>query len=82
MPTINRQAVISCSLILIGSFLLIYGVFFHSTIVLPQNDKDSTTLLLLESAIIKDAIVGGLQFDETGRIKRTYMGKPPEACPT
>jgi hypothetical protein len=78
----NRQAIISYSLILIGGFLFIYGVFFHSTIVLPQKDNDSTALLLSESAIIRDAIVGGLRLEETGRIKRTYTGKPPQACPT
>ena len=80
--TMNRQFVISCSLILVGIFLFIYGVFFHTTSVLPQKDNGSVVLRQSESAIIRDAIVGGLRLDEAGRIKRTYTGKPPQACPT
>ncbi len=82
MLAMNRQSVISCLLILIGISLFIYGVFFNLTSVLAQKDDDSTILLLSESAVIKDVTVGGLRFDERGRIKRTYTGKPPEACPT
>jgi hypothetical protein len=82
MPAMNRQTVISCSLILIGLLLSIYGAFFHTTGVLPQNDAGSAASLQSEFAIIKDATVGGLKLDETGRIKQTYTGKPPQACPT
>jgi hypothetical protein len=82
VPTMNRQSVISCLLILIGISLFIYGVFFNLTSVLAEKDDDSTVLLLSESVVIKDVTIGGLRFDEMGRIKRTYTGKPPEACPT
>ena len=82
MPITNKQSVISCLLILIGISLFIYGTFFHSTSVLAQKDDDPTVLLLSEFAVIRDVTVGGLRFDEAGRIKRTYTGKPPEACPT
>jgi len=82
VPTTNRQSVISCLLILIGIFLFVYGAFFNLTSVLAQKDDDSTILLLPEFAVIRDVTVGGLRFDEMGRIKRTYTGKPPEACPT
>ena len=82
MPTMNRQSVVSWLLILIGISLFIYGVFFNLTSVLAEKDDDPTVLLLSESVVIKDVTIGGLRFDEAGRIKRTYPGKPPQACPT
>ena len=69
-------------LVLLGAALLAYGAFFHSTTVLPQQGGDSAVLAKSEPALIKEASVGGVTRDESGKIKQTYTGQAPAACPT
>lgn len=69
-------------LLLLGAALLAYGAFFHSTNVLPQQGGDSAALAKSEPALMKEASVGGVTRDESGRIKQTYTGQAPAACPT
>jgi len=66
----------------LGAALFAYGAFFHSTNVLPQQGGDSAVVAKSEPALIKDASVGGVTRDESGRIKQTYTGQAPAACPT
>ena len=69
-------------LLLLGAALLAYGAFFHSANVLPQQGDESTAVARSEPALIKEASVGGVTRDESGKIKQTYTGEAPAACPT
>ncbi len=69
-------------LILLGVALLTYGAFFHSTNVSPEQEDGSPALAKSEPALIKEVSVGGVKRDESGKIKQTYTGKAPKACPT
>lgn len=69
-------------LILLGVALLTYGAFFHSTNVSPEQEDGSPALARSEPALVKEASVGGVKRDESGKIKQTYTGKAPKACPT
>jgi hypothetical protein len=82
MITNKTKIVIFCLLILLGVVLLAYGVFFHSTDVLPQQDDGSPVFARSEPALIKEASIGGVTRDTSGKIKQTYTGKAPEACAT
>ncbi len=93
----NKRLIFSILLVPAAVAALVYGIIFHSTIILAQSsdevEEDSpheTTqhiaewldLDLREPAIIRDVTVGGLVRLDSGAIKRTYSGKPPSACPT
>jgi hypothetical protein len=80
--TKKTTIIIFCLLILLGAALLAYGAFFHSTNVLPQQGGESAAFAKSEPALMKEASVGGVTRDESGRIKQTYTGKAPAACPT
>ena len=80
--TRKTKILIVCLLILLGTVLLAYGAVLHSTDVLPQHDDGSEILAKSEPALIKDASVGGVTRDTSGKIKQTYTGKAPEACAT
>jgi hypothetical protein len=80
--TDKTKIIILCLLILLGAVLLAYGAFFHSTDVLPQQDDGSAILAKSEFALIKEASIGGVTRDKSGKIRQTYTGKPPEDCPT
>lgn len=69
-------------LVLLGVALLAYGVFSHPTNVLPQQGGDSDAIVKSEPALMKDASVGGVTRDDSGKIKQTYTGEAPAACPT
>jgi len=78
----NTKIFVFSILFLLGAVLITYGAVFHSTNVLPQKDDGSPAFAKSEPALIKDASVGGLIRDESGKIKQTYTGKPPKVCPT
>ena len=82
MLTRNRKIIAFFLLILLGVVLITYGAVFHSTNVLPQNDDGSPAIAKSEPALIKEASVSGVKRDESGKIKQTYTGQSPEACPT
>jgi len=82
MATKNTKIIIFCLLILLGTALLGYGAFVHSADVLPQHQDGSAVLAKSEPALIKEASIGGVTRDESGKIKQTYTGKPPEECAT
>ena len=69
-------------LVLLGAALLAYGAFFHPTNVLPQQGGDSDAIVKSEPALMKEASVGGVTRDDSGKIKQTYTGEAPAACPT
>jgi len=82
----NRKikALAFCVLVLLGVVLLIYGAFFHSTIVSAQQQGEATVLAKSEPNLIKEVSVGGVTRDDSGKIKQTYeVGEEaPKACPT
>ena len=82
MITKNSKILIFSLLVLFGAALLAYGVFFHSTNVSAQQQDDPTIVAKSEPALIKEASIGGVKRDESGKIKQTYTGKAPEACAT
>jgi len=82
MITKNTKIFIFGLLVILGAALLTYGVFFHSTNVSAQQQDDPTIVAKSEPALIKEASVGGVTLDESGNIKQTYTGKPPEECST
>jgi len=80
--TKKSKIIAFCVLIVLGAALLAYGALLHSTNVLPQQGGDSAALAKSEPALMKEASVGGVTRDESGKIKQTYTGEAPEACPT
>jgi hypothetical protein len=76
----NRKIFIAC-LILTGALLLAWSLLFGAREVFPQH-TDSPTTFEPESAFIRDVTVGGIIRDQYGKIRKTYTGKPPKACPT
>ncbi len=82
MLTKNKKIIVFFMLILLGAVLITYGAVFHSTNVLPQNDDGSPAVAKSEPALIKEASVGGVTRDESGKIKQTYTGEAPEECET
>jgi hypothetical protein len=78
----KAKIIILCLLILLGAALLAYGALFHSTDVLPQHDDGFPVFARSEPALIKEASVGGVTRDTSGKIKQTYTGKAPKACAT
>ena len=70
--------------ILLGVALFSYGEFFHSTEVTAEAADGPVTLSKSERALVKDASVGGVARDESGKIRQTYKQgeKPPETCST
>ena len=82
MSTKNKKIIVFFLLILFGAVLITYGAVFHSTDVLPQKDDGSPAVAKSEPALIKEASVGGVQRDESGKIKQTYTGQSPKACST
>ena len=70
--------------ILLGVALLSYGAFLHSTDITVQAQDHTLTVTKSEPALVKDASVGGVTRDKSGKIKQTYDKgeKPPETCST
>ena len=82
MTNTNTRILIFGLLVLFGAALLAYGALLHSEQVLPQQGDDSTAVAKSEPALIKEASIGGVTRDVSGKIKQTYTGKAPEACST
>ncbi|MHC4146026.1 MAG: hypothetical protein ACYSUD_14735 [Planctomycetota bacterium] len=82
MMTRKIKITIFCLLILFGAVLLSYGGLLHSADVFPQHQDGSPAVAKSEPALIKEASVGGLKRDTSGKIKQTYTGKAPKACAT
>ncbi len=76
--TNKTRIIVFGMLVLLGVVLLGYGTFVHSADVLPEKEDGSPALARSEPALIKDASVGGVRRDETGRIKQPYTGSAPK----
>jgi hypothetical protein len=82
MLTKKTKIIIFCLLISLGVIVLAYGAFFHSITVTTKVEGGSVSITKSEPALVKEASVGGVARDKSGKIKQTYTGKAPEACPT
>ncbi len=80
--TKKTKTIVFCVLNLLGTVLLGYGAFVHSADVLPQKEDGSPAVAKSEPALIKEASVGGVRRDESGKIKQTYTGAAPKECAT
>ena len=77
----NRQFVFGCLLVL-GVAILSYGAFFSAGVVFPKDKTSAAAVLEPEFSLIREVTIGGIKRDEYGRMRKTYTGKPPQACPT
>jgi hypothetical protein len=69
-------------LILLGIVMLGYGAFLHSAEVWPQKEDGSPAVSRSEPTLVKEASIGGIRLDESGKIKQTYTGAAPKECAT
>ena len=76
------KIVVFCVLILLGVVMLGYGVFMHSADVWPQKEDGSPAVTRSEPALVQEASVGGMELDESEKIKQTYTGAAPKECAT
>ena len=81
MPVGKVRIAIFGALVLLGLSLLVFGGFFHTADVSPQDDSGPVTVKS-EPNLVKEVSVSGLERDSSGKLKQTYTGKPPEACST
>ncbi len=64
----------------LGVGLMAFGLKFHIQPVFSEdNDKGLATP---ETRLMQEVSIGGLERDPDGRLRQTYTGKPPQACPT
>ena len=82
MITKKTKIILFCLLILLGAAVLAYGAFFHSIKVTTTVEGGSVAVTKSEPALIKEASVGGVARDKSGKVKQTYTGKSPKACST
>jgi len=82
MLTKKTKVIIFGLLILFGVALLTYGAFFHSIKVTTKVEGGSVSITKSEPALVKDASVGGVARDKSGKVKQTYTGESPKACST
>jgi len=82
MLTRKTKIILFCLLILFGVALFTYGAFFHSTEITTRVEGGSVSITKSEPALVKEASVGGVARDKSGKVKQTYTGEAPKACPT
>ena len=82
MLTRKTKIIIFCLLIALGAIVLAYGAFFHSIKITTTVEGGSVSITKSEPALVKEASVGGVARDKSGKIKQTYTGESPKACST
>ena len=76
----KARQVMTFSVLGLGIAMLLYGLAMH---VQPVYSKDNDKgLATVETALIKEVTIGGLERKEDGTLHKTYSGAPPKACPT
>ncbi len=82
MSSKGKKVTVSVVFIFLGVVLCVYGLTLHATTVAPEKG-DGPAIAMSEPALIKEASVGGVKLDkQSGKIKHTYTGEPPEDCAT
>jgi len=77
----NRKILVSIVLVMVGFGLVVYGAWFHVVNVHPK-EGEAAAVETREPEAVRQASVGGLERDDSGKIKQTYTGESPEACAT
>jgi hypothetical protein len=80
--TDKTKIIVFCVLAVLGVVLLGYGAFVHSADVWPEKEDGSPALAKSEPLLVKEASIGGVRLDESGKIKQTYTGAAPKKCAT
>ncbi len=80
----KRRAALSLLLVVVGAGLLLYGLFWRSTVVSSGEPAQGQPAVKSELALVQEVARGGLKREESGQIKKTYEEgeKAPAACPT
>jgi len=78
----TTKIIVFCVLVLLGAVMLGYGVFVHSAAVWPKEEDGASATVKSEPVLVKEASVGGMALDESGKIKQTYTGAAPKECAT
>jgi hypothetical protein len=79
----KQRTTLSLLLLAVGVVLLIYGLFSPAAAVSPGGQDPNGAVVYSEPAVTREVARGGLERDESGRIKKTYEGEQaPDACPT
>ncbi len=93
----KRNAILSLTLVGAGAVLLLYGLFVHAGEVWPADkaptessgavgpivvEPVAVAALTPEPGMIREITIGGLARTDLGRLKKTYSGQAPKACPT
>ncbi len=82
MSSKAKKITASVIFIFLGVVLCAYGLTLHATAVGPEKGNEPA-IMMREPALIKEASIGGVALDkESGKIKHTYTGEPPEDCAT
>ncbi len=82
MSSKAKKITASVVFIFLGIVLCVYGLTLHATAVAPEKGNEPA-VMMSEPALIKEASIGGVALDkESGKIKHTYTGEPPEDCAT
>ena len=77
----KRRTALSLLLVLVAVALIGYGLRQSATVA-SGGDGQVEAAATSELAVTKEVARGGLERDDSGQIKKTYEGKPPEACST
>ena len=77
----KRRTALSLLLVLVAVTLIGYGLRPSATVA-SSGDGQVEATATSELAVTKEVARGGLERDDSGQIKKTYEGKPPEACST
>ena len=64
----------------LGLGLMAFGLKFHAQPVFSEHNDQG--LATPETRLMKEVSIGGLVREADGKIRMTYTGKPPQACPT
>ena len=78
----KSKIILFAVLIVLGIVMLGYGAFVHSADVWPQKEDGSPAIVRPEPFLVKEASIGGIRLDESGKIKQTYTGAAPKECAT
>jgi len=79
----RRRTALSLILVAAGVVLLAYGLIGQSATVSSDDSGAGTAAATSELDVIKEVARGGLERDDSGKIKKTYEGtEAPKACPT
>ncbi len=77
-----KKITTSVVFLVLGLVLCAYGLTLHATAVAPEKGNEPA-VMMSEPALVKEASIGGVALDkESGKIKHTYTGEPPEDCAT